>query len=358
MVWVEIKDTECETCGKVCKTIAGLKRHTAAKHPAENHENIPKKAKAPSFVVLTPVLLKSLTESAVERISSSAVFPKQIQTELTVYQLSEPDASSPQFKILGDLFKSFEQKNDVEKFYTNFYASVPIKSRDFFPGLTSAAATLLATKLADKMLVHCKEQISEQTQTPSKDLCERERGGLQYIGGYVLHNLHNKYRNGKNWRSTQSQHSMAILRACKAEDADVADNRLVTCMNRGGLWAIRNEIETVFLITENNFRAGKPMSGIKNLNHQNMVSRAIKDDCLKTSFSSIVSEIDICPSSGLVKDLLYCIVALYVRVRCFSYARDIIQQYKLKSRQVKSKGLRAEIKRQSDNNTSSKAMEK
>lgn len=117
---------------------------------------------------------------------------------------------------------------------------------------------------------------------------------------------------------------MAVLRACKAEDADVADNRLVTCMNRGGLWAIRKEIETVFLITENNFRAGKHMSGI--LNHQNMVSRAIKDDCLKNSFSSIFSEIDICPSSGLVKDLLYCIVALYVRVRCFSYARDIIQQ--------------------------------
>ena len=127
---------------------------------------------------------------------------------------------------------------------------MPVKSREFFPCLTSAAATLLATKLADKMIISCKEQASERTQTSSKDLRERERGGLQYIGGYVLHNLHNKYRIGKKWRSTASQHSMAILRDCKAEDNNVT---LVTCINRGGLWAIRKEVETIFLITEKKF---------------------------------------------------------------------------------------------------------
>ena len=175
----------------MCKTIAGLKRYAAAKHPEDNQDNKSANAKSSSCVVLTPVLLKSLAESAVEKIRSTAVFPKQIKNELLVYQLSKLEASSPQFKILSDLFKSFQQKNDDEKFYTNFYASVPVKSRDFFPGLTSAAATLLATKLADKMVIYCKQQANEQTQPSSKDLCERERGGLQYIGGYVLHNLHN-----------------------------------------------------------------------------------------------------------------------------------------------------------------------
>ena len=297
--------------------------------------------------MLTPAILKSLTENAVTKIRNSAVFSKPIQHELSIYQLTELEKCSPQFKIIYNIYNSFQKNRDSEKFYASFYASVPLKSRDFFPGLASNAATLLATKLADMMIVHLKELTQKNPKIHCKEVCERELGGLQYIGGYVLHNLHKKYRNGKNWRSLECQHSMAILRACKADDADTSDNRLVACLNRGGLWAIKKELEMVFLITEQYFRAGKSTSGVEKLNFQGIINAAMNDDHLNSLFASVVSEIDICPSSYLVKDLLFSILSLYVRVRCFSHARDIIQQYKLHSRKVRSKGLRAEIKRQS-----------
>ena len=138
----------------------------------------------------------------------------------------------------------------------------------------------------------------------------------------------------------------AIFCACKADDADTSDNRLVAFLSRGGLWAIKKELEMVFLITEQYFREGKSTSGVEKLDFQCIINAAMNDDHLNSLFASVLSERYICPSSYLVKDLLFSILSLYVRVRCFSHARVIIQHYKLHSRQVRSKGLRAEIKRQ------------
>ena len=45
------------------------------------------------------------------------------------------------------------------------------------------------------------------------------------------------------------------------------------------------------------------------------------------------------------KDVLHSILGLYVRVRSFSFAKDIIQKHKMKAKQNKTKGLRKEIKR-------------
>lgn len=41
-------------------------------------------------------------------------------------------------------------------------------------------------------------------------LSDKEKAGLQYIGGYVLHKLHKKYARNE---TPESQHAMAILKA-------------------------------------------------------------------------------------------------------------------------------------------------
>jgi len=46
-------------------------------------------------------------------------------------------------------------------------------------------------------------------------LSDRETAGLQYLGGYVLGNLHKKHGTKK---SPESQHAMSILKAGKLED--------------------------------------------------------------------------------------------------------------------------------------------
>ena len=63
------------------------------------------------------------------------------------------------------------------------------------------------------------------------------------------------------------------------------------------------------------------------------------------NYQLIVSETDCDSYSHVQKDVLHNIVSLYIRVRSFSYAKDIVQQYKIKAKQRKSKSLRKEISR-------------
>ena len=49
------------------------------------------------------------------------------------------------------------------------------------------------------------EQIRDQSVT------EKEIHGLQYLGGYVLHNLYRKLKNSKHWKSEDHQQDISIL---------------------------------------------------------------------------------------------------------------------------------------------------
>ena len=52
------------------------------------------------------------------------------------------------------------------------------------------------------------------TDTPPK-LPKKERAGLQYVGGHVLHKLYNKHKNKK---SRESEQTASILKAGKVEN--------------------------------------------------------------------------------------------------------------------------------------------
>ena len=47
----------------------------------------------------------------------------------------------------------------------------------------------------------------------------------------------------------------------------------------------------------------------------------------------------------VAKDVLQNILDFYIRVYSFSYLKDIVQNYKIKAKQLKEKGLRKEISR-------------
>ena len=51
----------------------------------------------------------------------------------------------------------------------------------------------------------------------------------------------------------------------------------------------------------------------------------------------------------IAKDVLQSKIHLYIRVRCFSFAKDVIQKYKLQTKLVKEKALRKQISRASNN---------
>ena len=82
--------------------------------------------------------------------------------------------------------------------------------------------------------MHSKEKIENHTSTCSllTKLSSEEKAGLQYIGGYVLHKLHNKHVNTK--KSPESEQAISILKAGKARDQDsIQSQRLTSSLNRG-----------------------------------------------------------------------------------------------------------------------------
>ena len=107
------------------------------------------------------------------------------------------------------MYNGFLKNGDLDKSYQKYYTTVPVKSTQFFTGLSRNAATLLSTKVADCLIAYCKrsKNSGDNSNPPTTVLSERVRAGLQYLGGYVLHNLYKKHaRNG----TVESQQAMAF----------------------------------------------------------------------------------------------------------------------------------------------------
>ncbi|XP_065060266.1 uncharacterized protein LOC135687598 [Rhopilema esculentum] len=197
----------------------------------------------------------------------------------------------------------------------DFYAKIVLHSVDYFPPLTTHAATFLATKVADGLLIYYKKSL---------DLSQKEKDDLGYLGRYVFYNLYKKFNKTKIYMTKGNQDCMQILKSGKitsfitqAEESMIAKpttSNLVTILNCGGLWELKASQETI--------------------SHY----QAVLED----------SEVD-CYNKTLLFDLLTSIIKLHVRVRSFSYAKDVIQRFKVRDRLSKSRALRKEIKRSSSN---------
>ncbi|KAJ7319491.1 hypothetical protein OS493_036134 [Desmophyllum pertusum] len=139
-----------------------------------------------------------IVSTAIQKIKESKVFSEGIRSELSLYQYEVLEEGSEEFKNLKSLFEGHMKIAMLKKFM----------------------------EIADCMLAFCKKKKSvddsckESTVTK---LSDREKAGLQYIGGYVMHNLHKKHSIKK---MSESQQAMAILKAGKLE-ATVEKQKLI-----------------------------------------------------------------------------------------------------------------------------------
>lgn len=119
------------------------------------------------------------------------------------------------------------KNGDLEKFYGRYYGTVPVDSTKFLRGLSRSAATLLATKVADCLVAYCKRRKNccQRTKPIKTVLSEREKAGLPYLGGYVLHNLYIKHT---RTNSVESQQAMALLKAVKLGCINDSEQRLTS----------------------------------------------------------------------------------------------------------------------------------
>ena len=76
-----------------------------------------------------------------------------------------------------------------------------------------------------------------------------------------------------------------------------------------------------------------------------VISRSVHDAEVVSAYNSMLLDSELMVNNGVAKDVLHTIIELYVKVRSFSFAKDIIQRHKMKLKQLKSNALGKEISR-------------
>lgn len=85
------------------------------------------------------------------------------------------------------LYSSLSKNSDAEKFYSKFYQLIVMNARKYFKSLDFPMCTILATRLADKILAHHSKPVDNNNAV--KAISERDMDALQYLSGYVIHSL-------------------------------------------------------------------------------------------------------------------------------------------------------------------------
>ena len=122
---------------------------------------------------------------------------------------------------------------------------------------------------------------------------------------------------------------------------ELSEGRIV----RIPLWSITMPAQRIFVKIEKHFRLLTPNINLQGINLSGITCKAITDSDILSNFDLMVADASIKSGSHVRKDVLFSIVKLYVRVRAFSVSKDVIQKYKLLTKQTKTKSLRKKLSR-------------
>lgn len=297
---------------------------------------------------LTTDDLVVMVEQVKLKLSNTMVYQENIREELKAYTFVRPREDSKELGVLKEAYDGLLKNGNHEKFYSKYYSQIPLHAVKYFPGLSRNAATLLCTKLADRMVSFSREKLLSTVKGNQVKLSlpEKELAGLQYLEGYVLHNLHNKIAKSKKSELSESQQAMSFLKAGKAvNQTEKISLTLTASLDRGGLWTISGDAQKIFLRTEHYFRVNTSNTGLQSINIAEIVDKCFHDEEILSSCNSLLYNSQLKVDKKVVKDVLHSILGLYLRVLSFSFAKDIIQKHEIKTKQNKAKGLRKEIKR-------------
>ena len=109
-------------------------------------------------------------------------------------------------------------------------------------------------------------------------------------------------------------------------------------------------VENILLKTENYFRQSTVNVGLHKIDIVSITLKSSMDSDVLANYDLIVSEAKCKPNIHVRKDVLHDILSLCIRVCSFSYSNDIVQRYRLKAKQNKSKSLCKEISRSCQEN--------
>lgn len=127
------------------------------------HSNI---ATPKQTTTLTPSILSEIVKTAVHKVKTAQLYAQLFKKEMEVFSFEELKEDTVEFVMLKSIFDGYSKNGNTEKFYAKYYGEIPLNSAKYFKGLSRNAATLLSTKVADCMIVYCKQIKTPKDNSP------------------------------------------------------------------------------------------------------------------------------------------------------------------------------------------------
>eukprot|EP00795_Rhopilema_esculentum_P016140 gene16140-7502_t len=336
---MNIEKEKCQSCDKTFKTVRGLLRHKASKQEK---------------LSLPQSRLKSIMEVACQEIAADRCYGTEVNTSFELYckeryPLQDGFISESSCNIIKKVLSKLVDKKSKELYYAEYYSELVNKSKELFPLLKEHEAPLLAIIVCERLMTEF-QSVSKQPAPSVPQINDRDKQCIQYIGGYVLRKLYYSIKTD----SPQNEIMKSIIICFK--DDNLVDQLLISAVNRGGLWGIKRPVSNLFLAAERKFREATVGANITLIAISAITNKLLDDLNVRELFSSILED---CPAyepkdDELAKNILQEMFTLFLRVRSFSYAKDIINRQKLKTTSGKKKSLRKELKQTNTDHTKSK----
>ena len=296
-----------------------MKQHLSRSHKVD------KKAK------LHPLQLKKFVEKCATKLASDQCYPASIQNEFFGYHITIDEAVS-----LYTVLENVVENLDHETFLPKFYSIIKENCDVLFKGISKHPTLLLGMELASQIMAHVvgiEIETTDIIQPKLTTLTDRERNALAYLSGYVCGTLYQRLRKAtrdqkSNLDDSRKQY-LALLLASKVDidDAKLSHTKLLNTKNRGGLWCVNDDTTMIFHIAETLFVNTTANTGSR-IDAEVMVNSLLADPIILSRWSNVArsAELEICKE--FQTNLLEHMLTLFLRVRAFSYAKDIKQAHK------------------------------
>ena len=176
-------------------------------------------------------------------------------------------------------------------------------------------------------------------------LSPEEQGPLTYLAGYVIRSLYQKSKNCSRWNSQRNKEIQSLMSSMRTA---TEDNEYISSLSRGGLWSPHSWLVSVIEVSELVFRKHTNKDKVTRLPVDKIVIEVLSSSLVKSLWCNIVANCDVEISKECQSLCLENIVKLYVTVRCFSFAKDIVNKYKLIEGVQRKKALRKNLKKASE----------
>ena len=336
----------CRSCNKICKSKGGLARHIRAKHTLLNETSEGKN---------TPGISKEIVEDLFKKAESKIKDNLYGEEIASICKNLKPSALC--VDVRGELRGRFSKKLNQDTLVSELYKHLSKEPERLVNQPTTGnerwsveqiriAASLLFIHIPEFLVATRKSQTSEQTKdVPEVD--EREYGPLSYLMGSIISKMFrtSKFRKTKSiLESTNREELQDLLQSMKRPD-----NEYILSLSRGGLWTPCEDLIGIGFEMEKTFRCETVAFDVtKPIPICELQTRILENPKVKSLWSNIVQE---CPYSVYQDCLKVClenIIFLYLKIRAFSFSRDMINKYKKQNCSNGKKALRKTLQQKSE----------